>query len=353
MNDGQTFRALEANRSNNFDALRVLFALLVIVSHSYPLLLGSNDREPLMRASGSQMTLGEVAVDGFFLISGYLITASWQRSRNAMDYLRRRVLRIYPGFLVAVAFCSFVAGPLIVPNASLYWQNFQFKNWLFPAFNLEGAYSPGIETNGSLWSIRYEFLCYVAVAALGLAGLLKWPAILLGITLGCTFLQALQTYRHFQMPGSRLSWLWCYPDFWPRLAACYLAGALFHLWGDRIVQSRRLAMLSAVGLMLAAAVPSAKLLPLLFPYLAGYLTFWLAYAPLGSIKDIARRGDLTYGLYLYAFPIQLLLIKRFGEHLSPLGLAAVATLVTGLFAAVSWHLVEKPCLRWKRSSRPA
>ena len=96
---------------NNFDALRFFFAGLVIFAHSFALLSGTDDTEPLMMLT-HQMTFGGVAVDCFFIISGCLVTLSWQRSRGVRDYLGKRVRRIYPGFIVAMAFCALVIAPV-------------------------------------------------------------------------------------------------------------------------------------------------------------------------------------------------------------------------------------------------
>jgi len=87
--------------TNNFDSLRLIFAILVILSHSFPLTRGSNDTEPLMRLTHGQITLGNISVWAFFVISGFLITQSWQRTPKVVKYLKRRIGRIYPGFAVA------------------------------------------------------------------------------------------------------------------------------------------------------------------------------------------------------------------------------------------------------------
>ncbi|WP_435008873.1 acyltransferase family protein [Tundrisphaera lichenicola] len=348
-------RLIEAgeNRENNFDALRVALALMVILSHSYPILQGSNSREPLFRWTGGQKTAGELAVEGFFLISGYLIAASWLRSRGLLDYLRRRTLRIVPGFLVAVAFSSLLVGPLLSGDAGLYWSRFEVRLFLIRALNLEGSYAPGLTTNGSLWSIRYEFLCYLAVAALGLVGILRRRSLVVLALVGCLGIYACQIHLGLKMPGSRLTWFWGFPDFWPRLAASFLAGVCFYLYSDRVILSNRLAIASTVVLILAAVFPSAKLLPLLIPPLGGYLLFYLAYFPAGRLSGIAKRGDLTYGLYLYAFPIQLLLVKWFKPQLGPLGLFLAASALTAILAALSWHFVERPSLGLRHARRPS
>src|SRR5689334_4137527 len=91
-----------ARLQNNFGAMRLFFAALVLFAHCYPL-VGASTADPLYRATSRQTTLGSIAVDGFFLISGYLIARSWARSRSATDFIRKRILRIYPGYLVAFA----------------------------------------------------------------------------------------------------------------------------------------------------------------------------------------------------------------------------------------------------------
>src|ERR1700743_1286518 len=101
------------NEGNNFDSLRLIFAVLVILSHSFPLGRGSNDTEPLSVITNGALTLGDLSVWGFFVISGFLITQSWLRSSSTGKYLKRRVARIYPGFIVM----SLVSALLIVPRA--------------------------------------------------------------------------------------------------------------------------------------------------------------------------------------------------------------------------------------------
>jgi peptidoglycan/LPS O-acetylase OafA/YrhL len=351
MSNRQRMIDLAEGRANHFDALRLLLASLVIFSHSYPLLLGSNESEPICRATGGQRTAGEIAVDGFFLMSGFLITASWMRNKGLGDYLRRRVQRIYPGFLVAVLFTGLVAAPLLASSSAEYWKQFNTRRFVVEALNLSGAATPGRGANGSLWSIRYEFCCYLAVAGMGLIGMLRRRPLVLAASVGCTALHAAQLHLDLKMPGSRLSWLWCYPGFWPRLSACFLTGAVFYLYRDRVVCSGRLALTAAVGLVVAAGFPAAQGLPLLFPVLGGYLLLYLAFVPESRLQNIARWGDLSYGLYLYAFPIQLLLIQSFGNRLTPPALTGLALIATAVMAALSWRLVERPCMRW-RSGKP-
>jgi peptidoglycan/LPS O-acetylase OafA/YrhL len=106
-------------RENNFNFMRLVFALLVILGHSPELVDGNQSREVLMRIFGT-MTCGGFAVDGFFLLSGYLIMQSWERQPDGWKFLKKRLLRIYPGFIVASLICAFVVGPLAGDSATYF-----------------------------------------------------------------------------------------------------------------------------------------------------------------------------------------------------------------------------------------
>jgi len=163
----QALDGLRAERKlNNFSSLRLLFASAVIFSHSPTILTGNQSLEPHL----DNITLVEFAVDGFFLVSGYLITKSFDRDRDMGDFFRKRILRIYPAFLVNMLICLFVLAPLVTRNyhPSLQWM----PRLLFlggPHVNgaFEGMPMPGL--NGPVWTLAYEFRCYILVAILGVA----------------------------------------------------------------------------------------------------------------------------------------------------------------------------------------
>ena len=352
MADRATFGDLSSGRANNFDALRFVLAALVILSHSYPLLNGSNDCEPFFEATGGQITGGEVAVGGFFIISGFLIAQSWEKSRGLGDYLRKRIARIYPGFLAAALFCAFIAGPALSESAEEYWKQFRPARFALAALNLEELDLPPVapelpakSINGSLWSIRYEFVCYLALAGLGATGLIRrrWPvAVALAV---CLSVQAAQIYLKIKMPGSGLSRVWCYPELWPRVAGCFFAGTLAYSCRDRIPQSGVIAALSAAILIVLAFASHLKALPLAFPVFGGYLLFWFAFLPTPRLHQFARYGDFSYGVYLYAYPVQQMLVRAYGERLTPPKLFAAALPLTLGLAIVSWFVVERPWLK--------
>ena len=158
--------------------LRFFFASLVILSHSYLLLTpDGNEIEPVSRVTYMKMNLGSLAVACFFGISGFLITQSWLKSPRVSDYLRKRVLRIYPGWTVAVLFCVFIIGPVLHNNHYLEFHDkgtYRFISQLLLYKNGYFNELPGIGIpNGSLWTIPFEFMCYLLVMALGLLGIFR------------------------------------------------------------------------------------------------------------------------------------------------------------------------------------
>ena len=178
-------------RRNNLDLLRFLFAVAVVFSHSYSMALPQPlwGREPLLGLTGRQVSIGTLCVYGFFAISGFLIARSWARSRSFGDFLSKRALRLYPGFAAMTLFCVFVAVPLATgalprPNLQLLgklaYRVLVFDAWEDPAA-FAGQQSTAI--NASAWTIPYEFWCYMVLAAVAAAGVLRrlgWVSARLG-----------------------------------------------------------------------------------------------------------------------------------------------------------------------------
>lgn len=340
-------------RSNIFDFLRCALAVLVIYSHSYALLAGNDEGEPLFRWTRGQSTGGGVAVDAFFLISGYLITQSWLRSRSLRDFAVNRVLRIYPAFTVVVALGVLVAAPLSSEGAL----RIDFWAWLLGTLNLHG-YAPAATfpdnplphvLNGSLWSISYECWCYLGVALLGMSALLRRRALVLAIFTASIATSVAFAALHLQPGGKILGVIFGEPQDWARLLPYYLAGTTFYLWRDRIPMSWPLAG-CCVLLMVAGARVAPWGVALTFPLALTYLLLFLAFQPVPGLVRWAKYGDFSYGLYLYAFPVQQLLVKWLRPE-QPLALFAAATPLVLVCAVASWHLIEKPFLSLKPKTK--
>jgi peptidoglycan/LPS O-acetylase OafA/YrhL len=338
---------------NNFDFLRFALASLVVFSHSFALLSGTDATEPLMRLTGGQLCSGELAVDWFFVISGFLITHSWLRGRGTWDFFCKRACRIYPAFVVAMVVCAFIVAPLATDNPTDALNRTQFLELVKGSLTLRGygydqafPRNPLGAINGSMWSISYEAWCYVGVVALGLLCLLRRRRFMLVMFVVAIAVSVIFLVYRLRPGGKILGVIFGSPRIWARLLPYYMAGIVFYLFKDRIPHSTRLATLAAITLVTSALIPYG--LAVALPTVGTYVLFWLAYHPRIRLEHWAVCGDFSYGIYLYAFPIQQLLI-HWMPALQPLELFALAMPLSAASGLMSWHTVEKWFVYRKRS----
>ena len=348
------FSAVSEGRDNNFDFLRFLFAALVIFSHSYgflPTLHGTvvDGEDPLGHLSKGQIAFGGFCVDCFFLLSGFLVTKSWISSRSLGDFAKKRVLRIFPGLCVVLIFCTFVIGPLCTTELASYFHQkltyaylfFMLRGSLHVADHLPGVFIHNpwpVRVNGSLWTIRYELICYALVALFGCLRVYRHPLIVLA--LGALLLSLNWGRLDFLHSSQALA------DFLQTFSY-FVLGMVMCLYRDRIPYSRALLVVSLASLLVFDLIGELRLvLPVATAYTVFYIAFWKRL----PLQKFARPGDFSYGLYLYAFPIQQTLVYFYAPHLGPVTLTLAAFLITLALAVLSWNFVEKPCLRLKRGA---
>jgi peptidoglycan/LPS O-acetylase OafA/YrhL len=347
--------ALSGNilRNNNFNFFRLLFATLVILAHSFELLDGNRSREPLTVLFGT-LTFGELAVDGFFLLSGYLIVQSWCGKPNMVAYFLKRVLRIFPGFIVASLVCLLIIAPLGALTDS-YYSEISIKSALWDLIRLQTPHAPpyalGTHTgsiNGAMWSISFEFRCYMYVIAFGLLGLPKrrylWLLGGLGIAALFMVMEISQHIGFNPVIAGRLPLSNGLNLINARLSMFFFSGGIFYLYREKI-PLKGVNALVACGLLLLAmnyqltaeiAVASA----------GAYILFYFALMPIRRFGIFQRIPDVSYGLYLYGWPIQLLVLWKF-PMLDGWAVFAISTLFGLLAGLVSWYLIEKPFIKLK------
>lgn len=345
-----------AHRSNNLDALRLIGALAVIFGHAYHI-VGRPFENPIVAGYPVQ-TLGVVI---FFSISGYLITASWSRTRRPigehgplatmgalLSYYAARCLRIFPALVVVVLVCMFVIGPLVTVlpfsqyvDAPRFW-SYLGNVILRPQYELPGVWTdhpyPNA-VNGSLWTLPAEFFCYLLVPLVFLfpkVARIPVIALLLAASVWYSMTPPLDSavIWHSRISDNALMWVF------------FAAGAILRLLAERGMKFRTdvaVGML-AVFLTIAGTLPqhTTKVAWIFLPYVV--LTVGLASTP--YVRRASRYGDLSYGLYLWAFPVQQLVIDFWGVQRMSVNLVVV-TLITAALALASWHLVEHPSLKLK------
>jgi peptidoglycan/LPS O-acetylase OafA/YrhL len=333
---------------NALGFLRLVLASLVIISHSGELLTPVQD-DAFTRLFGHHVSFGAFAVDGFFVLSGYLITQSFMQRRSVLAYLKARVRRIYPGFLAAFAVAAllglFEGGALPLHKAIILPLHAVLLEQPIVPGALQGMQIPAL--NGSVWTIAYEFRCYLLVVALGLLGCFRhrWAMAVLTAALFAAFI-ALKLGVYSAPPfqaGSPLGAL--EPTL--RLTGLFAAGSCFLLYGVRFNGWVALACLVPLAASQLSPV-SADLGVALF---GGYALFWFGFNMKARwALTINNKDDISYGVYLYGWPVTSALIW-FGVR-DPAAVTLASLALAGLLGAGSWFWVENP-LRKSRTRRAA
>ena len=353
-------------KNNAFGILRLVLAILVIFSHSYP--LGGFGIDRLEALTKGRYTIGLVSVAMFFVLSGFLICRSAMAPRSVPRFLWHRFLRIFPGYWVCLVVCGCVFAPLIafteygtflkvfsaprdspqsymLGNAGLLHLNgFSIEGILFiDPTSILGLLSnnpfPGL-LNGSLWTLPFEVTCYLAVAALAVLGVLRRArSIVLALFAGLWGLYA------FDCLNPAGFWQ-CFPYAGMKqlvmLGLFFSAGCVCFLYREKIPHSPIIFATSLIALGVSLPLGAFGLVA---PIALTYAFLWIAFVL--PFERFDRKGDFSYGTYIYAFPVQqgmaLLDIQEGG-----FGLYFISSvLLTLVLAFLSYRLVEAPCLRLK------
>ena len=365
-----TIGAAFSPRHNSLNFLRLVLAVAVVFSHS--LTIGRYGSETIH----GKTTLGTIAVYGFFGLSGFLIAGS--ASRNGIGrYLWQRFLRIFPGFWICLVVTAFVFGSiawrhqnpvraracglhcyLTEPGGPVGYLIHNF--WLeISQPTISGTLQPGIFSNvwnGSLWTLIFEFLCYLMLAALSVVGLLRHRAAVAGLALGAWAAAIVVTSVPNLAADFSPSHHWYVMQMFT-FVPIFLTGSLLFLYSEKIPDSGLVATVSTGLFLLGFILPVGAGVPVFTFTSMGLTSVFLVYPLLWlgihlPVPKVGARNDYSYGVYIYAFPVQQLLlvwgVARWGYWPYTL----LTLLIVAPIAAASWWAVEKHALRLKRMRFP-
>lgn len=330
---------------NSLDLLRLVAAALVLFSHQFALM---GLPEPQFFGLN---TWGGAGVSIFFFLSGYLVWTSWVRDPDLARFFLRRSLRIFPALWVICLLSILILGPLVtlLPVREYFastvtwrygWTALLWTHYVLPGVFARNAL-PGI-VNGSLWTLPVEFFCYCTVAVLG--GLVLWVfrGRVLPWSLGLLAAVAF----------TRLGAAWVGARYWTyfEVIALFWWGAFYGRCLKSFPGLGEIAVGAAALLWFALDGPRSWERTAMLAFAAGVVHLCRHLKQGALLTD--RLGDLSYGVYIYAFPVQQLVVhlgKGFEMRFGPaLGLSATGTLI---LAWVSWHAIESRALRFKPSAR--
>ena len=331
---------------NFFTPLRLLFATLVVIGHSFVVAMRDPMSEPNIFFD---YTFSYLAVNLFFIASGFLVTKSMLYRGDVAEYSSARLLRIYPGLAVHVLFVMFIIGPLATSLAlgdyfthiDFLKQPFVVLSFLSAQMWLPGIFESNAEHMGSapLWTLRYEILAYIGTAIIFSLGLLKkkWMALAQFIFPSIAWVLAHGFGIFEAMPGTLQNLM--------RFGIAYGLGAAIYAYRDRL-------SFHALGIpliiFLVTLTSKFQVFEVTMNIMLAYMIMWAAYIKAPKLNFLQKLSDVSYGVYIYHWCI-LQLIFMWMPKLSVAALFLITLPITFLIATLSWHFVEKPMLNHKIS----
>lgn len=334
-------------KKNNFDFLRFLFAIFVVISHSYPLSGNNESFQWIYQITNGQIVLARLGLDGFFIISGYFIYQSLQRSSSLLNYYKKRFLRLFPA-LFFVLLLTLILAPFVYQGDITFWKHPQVLTYLpnnLSLYNFQpviiGIFdnNPYHSINGSLWTIRYEFSLYITLSLLYFFRnnkMLK-KQLLLFCFIG---LLIIYNFFLFRFAGSKVLGMIGYEIL--DLGTFFVCGSVLAAFEFEKINKKWVlpivVLLSIVSIYLDFYSNIKHIALPMIILLAGF-------TPLPFFSTFGKIGDMSYGIYIYSFPVQQTLMYFFEFNLYELMIWSL--IISIIFGYLSWHLIEKRALSYK------
>lgn len=344
---------------NFFNLLRLLAAVGVIITHSYAL-LGLPERDLLTRATNGLLSFSRLGVYVFFVISGFLVANSLWNSSSLKNFFWKRFLRIFPALFVVLFLTTFFIGPILSDkNVVEYFYTPGTYHYLVGGLSLYDTqyFLPGVfarnliyGVNGSLWTLPYEWTCYVLLVFLLFPFKKRkiWGAVILSLVF-ITIRFLVGRYQVFQV----IDFLKLDTRQLMSFGALFFFGAL-GLELKKYLKFRSIIFFPLITFLVWFSFVDKSMAFYFYIIILPYLILSLANINLSNkVASFFSRFDYSYGLYIYAFLVGQILVHYFQSYLTVLYLAILTLFLTLPFAIFSWYFIEKPCLRFKTLANTA
>lgn len=355
-----TIKEAAIDRKNNLNLIRLIASLMVVYMHSFAICLGEQSQDIFYTLSNHKALAGGIAVYIFFIISGFLICRSYDRSKSVFAYFKARFLRIWPLLFVVVMATAFILGPILTVYSTEEYFKGDIAGFLKNIFflsdvtTLPGVYSDHYNhsLNGSLWTLMFEVIWYVLVALLSPLWK-KYKSTSVALFIALTGLYLIYTYGGVGDIGPVSS---AFIINFAKLGMFFSVGMIFYLFSDKILLSYKIFIAEIIILILGIIFADFIII---FACAGSYIIFYLAFQKRFIATWYDRIGDLSYGIYIMAFPIQQTLVEYLGEptygyntlSMNPYINMGLTLLILVPLAMISWHFIESPCLRLKNRNK--
>ncbi len=345
---------------NNFHFIRFIAASFVLFGHCYPL-TGKGNNDYLTVLSKGIFPTAHMGVCIFFIVSGYLVSQSLKNSTTIGNFIWKRVLRIFPALIVVLLLSIFILGPICTTlPLSTYWASANTYQYfgliiLYPTayipHTLPGTFAnlPINEINGSLWTLPYEITMYLFLVFLQIINLFSKRNVILIlfiITTPLTIYLALYHNRTLQIPILNLSFF----DL-IEFGIFFMLGSIMCLFKDKISYRfgyfvLMLFLWFGLGFL---HITTPNMIKSISFFALPYIVLYLANLK-GKLNDFGKLGDFSYGIYIYAFPVQQMVVHFYGTNISIEKIFLLSYSIVLFLSILSWFFIEEKALRFKSKS---
>lgn len=346
--------ASSTHRSNNFDAIRIVAALVVIAGHANPLSAHPDD---ILLGNAVQ----SIAVKIFFIVSGYLVAKSWESDPHFGRYLMRRGLRLLPGLACVLLLTVLVLGPAFTSlPVSVYFRNggtlhyFLYNLVLYPIYSLPGVFASNLypdAVNGSLWSLPAEVSMYLLLPIVFVTAVFDKSRRLF-ILVSCSLAAFALIYLSRSPEDQQIVFWGTGSRSVADVGPYFFLGALYSVTPLRCTLNASVALLF-IGVLALFPLSTYMVEQVSLMVVLPYAVLSFAVHPIPIVSQAGRFGDPSYGLYIYGFPVQQALFQVGGPTMGPIENAIVSTIITLILGYASWHVLEKRALAFKPRKGPS